>query len=189
MKTLRALLMILLVVAVFAAGFGYGRWYGKTAGGAAQTGGRKILYYVDPMHTAYKSDKPESLRLRHAIGASLCGRRARPAPAGEAPAMPMGTIKVSPEKQQLIGVSYGEVESGAEAHTFRAVGKVAFDETRIARVHARVEGWIDRVFVDFTGQLVEKGQPLLTLYSPEMLATQQEYLLALKSKDMLKTAR
>jgi RND family efflux transporter MFP subunit len=58
----------------------------------------------------------------------------------------------------------------------------------MARVHARVEGWIDRVFVDFTGQLVTKGQPLLTLYSPEMLATQQEYLLALKSKDMLKNS-
>jgi RND family efflux transporter MFP subunit len=100
----------------------------------------------------------------------------------------MGTIKVSPEKQQLIGVSYGEVESGAGVHTFRAVGKVAFDETRMARVHARVEGWIDQVFVDFTGQVVTKGQRLLTLYSPEMLATQQEYLLALKSKDMLKNS-
>ncbi len=50
--------MILLIVAVFVAGFGYGRWYGKNAGGAAQKGGRKILYYVDPMHPAYKSDKP-----------------------------------------------------------------------------------------------------------------------------------
>ncbi len=65
---------------------------------------------------------------------------------------------------------------------------MAFDETRMARVHARVEGWIEQVFVDFTGQLVNKGQRLLTLYSPEMLATQQEYLLALKSQDMLKNS-
>jgi Cu(I)/Ag(I) efflux system membrane fusion protein len=191
MKIVRALLMILLVVAVFVAGFGYGRWYGKNAGGAAQKGGRKILYYVDPMHPAYKSDKPGI--------APDCGMKLEPVYAGgeetssppatdEKASMPMGTIKISPEKQQLIGVRYGEVESGAGVHTFRAVGKVAFDETRIARVHARVEGWIDQVFVDFTGQVVNKGQRLLTLYSPEMLATQQEYLLALKSKDMLKNS-
>ena len=190
MKIVRTLLMILLVVAVFVVGFGYGRWYGKNAGGAAQKGGRKILYYVDPMHPAYKSDKPGI--------APDCGMKLEPVYEGgeaassaatdEKTAMPMGTIKVNSEKQQLIGVRYGEVESGAGVHTFRAVGKVAFDETRMARVHARVEGWIDQVFVDFTGQLVTKGQRLLTLYSPEMLATQQEYLLALKSKDMLKNS-
>jgi RND family efflux transporter MFP subunit len=189
MKILRALLLILLVVAVFAAGFGYGRWYGKNAG-AAQKGGRKILYYVDPMHPAYKSDKPG---IAPDCGMKLepvyeDGGAASPAATDEQAAMPMGTIKVNAEKQQLIGVSYGQVESGAGVHIFRAAGKVAFDETRMARVHARVEGWIDQVFVDFTGQLVTKGQRLLTLYSPEMLATQQEYLLALKSKDMLKNS-
>jgi RND family efflux transporter MFP subunit len=182
--------MILLVVGVFVAGFGYGRWYGKNAAGAAQKSGRKILYWVDPMHPAYKSDKPG---IAPDCGMKLepvyeDGGAASPAAAGQEAAMPMGTIKVSPEKQQLIGVSYGEVESGAGVHTFRAVGKVTFDETRTARVHARVEGWIDQVFVDFTGELVTKGQRLLTLYSPEMLATQQEYLLALKSKDMLKNS-
>jgi len=190
MKIVRILLMILLVVAVFVAGFGYGRWYGKNAGGAAQKGGRKILYYVDPMHPAYKSDKPG---IAPDCGMKLepvyeDGGAASPAAVGQEAAMPMGAIKVSPEKQQLIGVSYGEVESGAGVHTFRAVGKVAFDETRMARVHARVEGWIDQVFVDFTGELVTKGQRLLTLYSPEMLASQQEYLLALKSKDILKNS-
>ncbi|RPI16211.1 MAG: efflux RND transporter periplasmic adaptor subunit [Acidobacteriales bacterium] len=225
MKILRALLLILLLVAVFAAGYGYGRWYGKSAGGAAQKGGRKILYYVDPMHPAYKSDKPGiapdcGMKLEPVYeegGAASPAAAARtiihyrdpkepsytsdkpgfnaetgnelePVYADDAASMPMGTIKVTPEKQQLIGVSYGEVESGAGVHTFRAVGKVAFDETRMARVHARVEGWIDQVFVDFTGQLVTKGRRLLTLYSPEMLATQQEYLLALKSQDMLKNS-
>jgi len=225
MKILRALLLILLVLAVFAAGYGYGRWYGKNAGGAAQKGGRKILYYVDPMHPAYKSDKPgiapdcgmklepvyedggaaspaaaerKILHYRDPKEPSYTsdkpgfnadtGNELEPVYADDASAMPMGTIKVDSEKQQVIGVSYGQVESGAGARTFRAVGKVAFDETRTARVHARVEGWIDQVFVDFTGQVVTKGQRLLTLYSPEMLATQQEYLLALKSKDLLKSS-
>jgi RND family efflux transporter MFP subunit len=190
MKIVRTLLMILLIVAVFVAGYGYGRWYAKGVAGADQKGGRKILYWVDPMHPAYKSDKPG---IAPDCGMKLVpvyeGGEAGPAaPVDEAASLPMGTFKVSPEKQQLIGVSYGQVESGAGVRTFRAVGKVAFDETRMARVHARVEGWIDQVLVDFTGQLVTKGQRLLTLYSPEMLATQQEYLLALKSKDMLKNS-
>ena len=59
------------------------------------------------------------------------------------------------------------------------------DETRISRVSTKVDGWVDTVMVDFTGSPVRKGQPLFTLYSPELLATQQEYLLALKSKEIL----
>ena len=55
---------------------------------------------------------------------------------------------------------------------------------QVTRVHPKIEGWIDKVYVDFTGQLVKKGEPLLTLYSPEMLATQQEYLLALRARDI-----
>src|SRR5262249_32091779 len=72
------------------------------------------------------------------------------------------------------------------ARSIRAAGKVAYDETRLAHVHSKVDGWIESVFVDFTGKLVEKGQPLLTIYSPELLATQQEFLLALKARDVMK---
>src|SRR6266571_2595237 len=138
------------------------------------------------MHPAYKSDKPGV--------APDCGMKL--VPVYEEPTKPvqhvetvaeapMGTIRISPEKQQLIGVRYGAVEETAGERTIRAVGKVALDETRIVRVHARVDGWIDQVFVDFTGKQVAKGEKLLTLYSPEMFATQQEFLLALKSKDIL----
>jgi Cu(I)/Ag(I) efflux system membrane fusion protein len=69
--------------------------------------------------------------------------------------------------------------------TIRAVGRVAYDETRISRVNARVEGWVDRVMVNETGQQVRVGQPLLTIYSPELLASQQEYLLALRNRKIL----
>src|SRR5581483_6476923 len=62
---------------------------------------------------------------------------------------------------------------------------VALDETRIAKVQPKLEGWIDQVFVDFTGKLVRQGDPLLTLYSPEALATQQEYLLAVKAQHVM----
>jgi membrane fusion protein, copper/silver efflux system len=95
-------------------------------------------------------------------------------------------VQITPEKQQLIGVKYEQVEAGGGSRTIRAVGKVAIDETRIGHVHTKVEGWIDKVFVDFTGKLVEKGQPLLTIYSPDMLASQRELLLAAKAKIVMK---
>ncbi len=104
------------------------------------------------------------------------------------PGVPMGTIQVSPRKQQLIGVKYGMPSIGTSIKTIRAVGKIMPDEQRIAHVHTRVEGWIDKVFVDFTGKVVEKDQPLLTLYSPDLLATQEEFLLALKSQDLMKAS-
>ncbi|MBI3698653.1 MAG: efflux RND transporter periplasmic adaptor subunit [Acidobacteria bacterium] len=176
---MKTILVLLLVAAAWAGGYGYGRWYARP-----KPAGPKTLYYVDRMHPAYKSDKPGI--------APDCGMKLEPVYADQAPAaheraseMPPGTVQISAEKQQLIGVAYGIAEFTAGSRTIRAVGKVAFDETRIARVHTKVEGWIDQVFVDFTGKLVEKGQPLFTLYSPEMLATQQEYLLALRAKEVM----
>src|SRR5690606_33884789 len=58
-------------------------------------------------------------------------------------------------------------------------------ERRVEQVHSKTEGWIEKTFVAYTGELVRKGQPLLTLYSPEMLASQQEYLLALEARDSM----
>ena len=146
----------------------------------AMAGNRKVLYYRDPNKPDYKSDKPG---MNPETGNDL-----EPVYADDPSTMPPGTIRVSPEKQQLIGVTYGTVETDTAGQSLRAVGRVAPDETRIARVQTRIEGWIDRVFVDFTGKLVKQGEPLLTLYSPEMLATQQEYLLALRSRDILKNS-
>lgn len=227
MKVVRILIGLALLAAAFVGGYGYGRWFGKGASAeTASKGGRKILYYVDPMHPGYKSDKPGiapdcGMKLEPVYEGGQMGELAaaaerkvlhyrdpkdpkytsdkpginpetgnelEPVYADDPSSMPMGTIKVSPEKQQLIGVQYGTVERSAAVHTFRAVGKVAFDETAIARVHPRIEGWVDKVFVDFVGQVVEKEQPLLTIYSPELVASQQEYLLALKSKRVMKNS-
>ncbi len=216
-------LLVLVVIAAFAGGYGYGRWYGKPAAGA-QKAGRKVLYWVDPMHPAYKSDKPGI--------APDCGMKLEPvyedAPAGapgaekkilhyqdpkhpeytsdkpglnpetgndlvpvyegDLSSMAPGTVHINTEKQQIIGVRYGQAEYTSGAQTMRAQGKVAMDETRVTHVHTRTDGWIEKVFVHFTGAVVKKGEPLLTIYSPELLATQQEYLLALKAKDIMKGA-
>ena len=96
-----------------------------------------------------------------------------------------GSVQITPEKQQLIGVEYGTAEYETATSSVRAVARVALDETKIAKVHSKLEGWIDQVFVDFTGKQVKQGEPLLTIYSPEALATQQEYLLALKAQHMM----
>lgn len=147
-------------------------------GAEAQKPTGKILYYKDPKAPNFKSDKPG---INPETGSDL-----EPVYENDPAAMPMGTIRVSPEKQQVIGVKFGEVTSGAGTHSFRSVGKVTMDETRFSKVQTRIEGWIEKVYVDFTGKLVEKGQPLLTLYSPEMLASQQEYLLAIRSREIMK---
>ena len=93
---------------------------------------------------------------------------------------------MSPEKQQLIGVEYGTAEYETTTDTIRAAARVTLDETRIVKVQTRLEGWIDRVFADFTGKYVKKGDALATVYSPDALATQQEYLLALRAQHTMR---
>ena len=148
------------------------------AGAIAQKPSGKILYYRDPKAPAFRSDKPG---INPETGSDL-----EPVFESDPAALPMGTIHVAPEKQQMIGVQFGDVTSGVSTHSFRSVGRVTADETRYSKVQTRIEGWIDKVYVDFTGKEVEKGQPLLTLYSPEMLASQQEYLLAMRSREIMK---
>jgi RND family efflux transporter MFP subunit len=223
MKAIRVIAFLVVIAAAFTGGYVYKAIKGGGSA-SADKNGRKVLYWVDPMHPAYKSDKPGT--------APDCGMKLEPvyadggpsaAPAGaerkvlyyrdpkdpnykaqlpglnpetgselapvyadDISTMEVGTVQITPEKQQLIGVKYGQVEAGGGSRTIRAVGKVAIDETRIGHVHTKLEGWIDKVFVDFTGKLVEKGQPLLTIYSPEMLASQQELLLAAKATDTMK---
>lgn len=100
-------------------------------------------------------------------------------------AIPQTAVRISPEKQQLIGVQYGIVENQSLSKSLRAVGRAAFDETKMVRINPKIEGWIEDVYVDFTGKLVNKGQPLLSIYSPDLVQTQEEYLLALKNRKQL----
>jgi multidrug efflux pump subunit AcrA (membrane-fusion protein) len=173
----KKLVIVFLIAAAFAGGYVYARWFGKAAG--ASTPARKILYWVDPMHPQYKSDKPGI--------APDCGMKLVPVYADTTPvagggALPPGTVQITPEKQQLIGMAYSTAEYETVKDNIRAAARVTLDETRISKVQSRLEGWIDKVFVDFTGQQVHKGDPLLTIYSPEALATQQEYLLAVRAQ-------
>ena len=153
---------------------------GHAAGPAGKPAERKVLYWYDPMHPAYKADKPGI--------APDCGMQLVPKYADEAEAashLPAGTVRITPEKQQLIGVRTATVQREHLTRTLRTVGKVTFDETRVAHIHTKVTGYIEEVFVDFVGKSVKKGDPLFTIYSPELVSTQQEYLIALRGKKYL----
>ena len=95
------------------------------------------------------------------------------------------TFTVDPRRQQLINVQTTEVEVRSLEKVIRTVATLEVDETRIAYVHPKISGWIQKVFVDFTLQHVNEGDPLFSIYSPELVLTQEEYLLALKTAENL----
>lgn len=93
----------------------------------------------------------------------------------EAPA-----VEIPPDKQQLIGVKTVAAEIKPLHKVIRTVGMVQYDERRLATVNTKFEGWIEKLHVDYTGRYVLKGEPLAEIYSPELLATQQEFINLLK---------
>ena len=152
--------------------------YAPEAADQPKPGERKILYYQDAMNPSYHSDKP---------GLAPDGMQLVPVYASEPPAaaLPPGGVKISAARQQLMGVTTARAEYRALDQTIRSVGQVAMDETRLVHVHVRTSGWIKKVFVDYTWQQVKQGDPLFTFYSPDLLATEEEYLLALRARDSL----
>jgi multidrug efflux pump subunit AcrA (membrane-fusion protein)/YHS domain-containing protein len=132
---------------------------------------RRVLYYVDPMHPAYKSDKPGT--------APDCGMKLEPVYAdagGTGPSSQDGLIHISSEKQQLIGVRVVPVEVSSGTRELRLTGRVAVDETRMYRVNSGAEGWIEQTFGDSVGTQVKKGQRLASFYSRELWTAEQSYL-------------
>jgi RND family efflux transporter MFP subunit len=91
---------------------------------------------------------------------------------------PLVPVQISPQRLQSIGVKMGTVERKLVEDEIRATGNVALDETRLAYVQLRYSGYVEKVFIDATYQFVRKGQPLFTIYSPDLVATEREYLVA-----------
>ena len=101
------------------------------------------------------------------------------------PGTPRGEVSIDPRRQQLTGVRTAKVVSGPIEESVRTTGAVRYDETRLVDVNVKIEGYIRDLYVDYTGQPVRKGQPLFTLYSADLLNTEKEYLLALKTRDQM----
>jgi RND family efflux transporter MFP subunit len=153
-----------------------------TSGSQSSSREKRVLYWYDPMHPQYKSDKPGK--------APDCGMDLVPKYADEQPssAMAPGSVMIPADKQQLIGVRTAAVKRETLVRDVRTTGQVTADETKIAHVHVKISGFIDRVFIDYIGQLVKKGQPLFTLYSPDLVSTQEEYLIAKRGEKTLGTS-
>ncbi|MCP4353798.1 MAG: efflux RND transporter periplasmic adaptor subunit [Desulfobacterales bacterium] len=101
-------------------------------------------------------------------------------------------INIDPVIQQNMGIRTATAEKSPMIHTIRTYGHITYDETRTAEISPKYNGWFEKLYVDFTGQIVQKDQPLFEIYSPELLAAQEEYLIAFRSgsrSDMLESAQ
>ena len=127
----------------------------------------------------YRAAKPmadmETKSSNSAAQDSMANSMAAPPAPTEAPLVP---VQISPQRLQSIGVKTGKVERKSVADEIRTTGSVAVDERRLAYVQVRFSGYIQKVFADATYQYVRKGQPLFTIYSPDLVATEREYLVA-----------
>lgn len=101
---------------------------------------------------------------------------------------PAGTVKIDPVTEQNIGVRSAEAKLMALSHPIRTVGKVSYDEERISRLHPKTEGWIEKLFIDKTGTRVSRNTMLLSIYSPQLVTSAQEYLLARQSAQTLENS-
>ena len=172
----RIVLLLLLVVLVATGGFFLGRMTGGDPMAEAQEEGlpdeRKILYWRAPMDPTEIYDAP---------GQSKMNMELVPVYEDEAGLGAGGTISIDPVTVQNMGVRTGRVERMDLSRMIRTVGEVQYDEEHLYIVNAKISGWIEKLYVNFVGDEVRKGDPLMDIYSPELVSTQEEYLLALNN--------
>ncbi len=143
-------------------------------------GDRKVAFYRSPMNPSQTSPVPR----KDEMGMDFVPVYEDEVSGGDEVSGLAG-VKIDAHRQQLIGLRTAEVTRGPISGDWRTVGRVAVDETRVRRVNVKVDGFVDKLFADYTGKLVRKGQPLLSLYSPDLLSAQQDYVLALRTRHEL----
>jgi Cu(I)/Ag(I) efflux system membrane fusion protein len=180
---------LLLVLALGLAGGAGAAWLLRRpapVGDAAAPKAEAKTVYTCPMHPTIVSDHPGDC--------PICGMALVQAGAAEAGGQPPGgaataeglvTVAIDPQRQQLIGLRTTEVSRGPVGESWRTVGKVAVDETNVHHVNIKVGGFVDTVYVDYVGRPVKRGERLFSIYSPDLLSVQQEYLLALRTRKAL----
>ncbi len=135
----------------------------------------KIKYWKAPMNPAYIRNKPG----KGPMGMDLI-------PVYEDKLKVAGQIKISPTMAQNIGIKTATVKRRTLKHEIRTVGNLTYDERKVHHIHTKYGGWIEKLHVDFTGQEVKQDDLLMEVYSPELVSTQEELVLALKYKESLK---
>ena len=176
MKTARLAVVALAILAAAALGY----WWGArqqaalpakvdpSAAGAPPSAERKLLYYRNPMGLPDTSPVPKK---------DSMGMDYLPVYEGDDKG---GGVALSPEKIQMSGVRTEVAELRELGHTLRVTGRVELNERRVYSVTPKFEGWIERLYVNSTGQPVRAGEALMEVYSPELVTAQQEYLIALR---------
>lgn len=168
-----------LIAVALGAALALGWWLGRASapdadpriapGGQSAPAQRQVLFYRNPMGLPDTSPVPKK---------DSMGMDYLPVYAGEEPESEPGTVVLPPEKIQLLGVRTEQAEHEALSRTVRASASVQVDETGMIAVAPRFEGWIETLYANQTGMTVKRGQPLLAIYSPELIAAQSEYRLA-----------
>ena len=144
---------------------------------------RRVLYWYDPMAPGSHFDKPGKSPF---MDMQLVPKYADKTAATSANAAPPGTsVTLGADAIRAAGIGTVPVVSGELMHEIRAVGAIQADETKLVHVSARVPGRVERLYANYTGESVRRGGPLYDLYSPELVATQREYLLALENRQRL----
>lgn len=145
---------------------------GMGGDGSNMSDEKVIRYWVAPMDANYRRDKPG----KSPMGMDLV-------PVYEDDAAEDGVVKISPVIQNNIGVRTGRVKKGRLDREIKTVGYIDFDEEKLFHLHTRVEGWVEKLLVKSTGDVVKKGQKLFELFSPTLVNAQEEYVTALKSNN------
>jgi Cu(I)/Ag(I) efflux system membrane fusion protein len=130
-----------------------------------------------PMHPSIVQDHPGDC--------PICGMRLVKVERTEATPEGLSGVTIDPGRQQLIGLKIAHVEQGPVGGAWRTSGRVAIDETRVHHVNVKFSGFMEHVHADFVGRPVKKGEPIFSIYSPELLAAQQEFLLAIETRKRL----
>jgi len=175
------LIVIFTLVAGIAGGYFGSNYFGAPDVETTNTAGKgDPLFYRSPMNPAITSPTPA----KDGMGMDYIPVYA----ADRVSAGPAGTVLIDPVTLQNIGVRTGYVEQKAISHTIRAPGRITYDESLLTKVNARTEGWVEKVFVTRTGAFVKADTILLDLYSPQLVSSQQEYLLALQAWEAQKNS-
>ena len=174
-------MVLLLAVAVVGGGY-YLSQHGRKPESAAEHVAHAKDQYTCPMHPFILKDKPGSCPI---CGMTLV-KKVEGSTAGAKEQEMLGQISLSPTQQLLANVATVKVESMPLDKEINATGIVQYDQSRQAKVTAWVAGRIDRLHVDAVGAYVSKGRPVADVYSPDLVSAQQEYLLAIRSRDQLK---
>jgi len=177
MKRVASFCLLLLAAASMVGASWYGR---REPAPAPKSQARKVLYYIDPMHPAYKSDQPGN--------APDCGMPLEPVYESRSQAASRASdlgqaVRVSPDTQRLVGVRVQPVEKMSGTENLRLYGRVAPDETRMYRVNAGIDGYIREISSVTTGSHVDSGEWLATLAAPDARTPIQAYLVALEARE------